>query len=217
MLKITNYTSAVLTCLMLANYTQANLSNYHIRSISVVGNYTLDDARIIHISGLDEKWTITREDLQQATNNLWTVGIFSDIKISILNHDNNTADLTISLNEYPRLKNLYVTGVDAFEADQIKDKINVEKYMLIAGYKLFSIRQNLKEFYISKGYLTVNIDTYIIPSDSGLANLIVRIEEGEEIEIEQIIKTLPLQTEPSQMGKFQPVNDTFRNVIHSGS
>ena len=187
MLNIIRYTFSVLTCLMLTSYAQANLSGFNIHSILVTGNYTLNEDRIVYISGLEEKWLINKEDLQQATKNLWSVGIFSDIQMHTINYGYNAVDLSICLEEYPRLNKIYISGTGEFGVDQIKGKINIEERMFVSTYKLWQIRQKLTELYISEGYLGAHINTYTIPSDSGGVNLIIHIDEGKEIEIEQIV------------------------------
>ena len=79
-----------------------------ITSIVVEGNDKSEPSTIRLNSGLIVGKEIAGEDIQQALKNLWSLKLFSDIKIFVANQTTTGIDLIIRVKEYPRLKSRYL-------------------------------------------------------------------------------------------------------------
>ncbi len=157
-----------------------------INTITIEGNKTADAGMIRLNSGLSAGLEITGEDLQDAIRNLWSLRIFSDVQIYLVNQTMNGLDLLIKVEEYPKLNEVIIEGYDELSEKEIKETINTYRSMVISPQKMFRMKKKLFEKYHDEGYLLakVNIDT--LPAARNRINLKVSIEEGNEVQVEKI-------------------------------
>ncbi len=180
--------AATLISILLSVFTvlHAQTQELKINSIQIEGNETADADMIRQNSGLSAGMVITGEDLQQATKNLWSLGIFSDIKIYVTNQSFDGIDLLIRVKEYPKLNQLKLSGYDELSKDDIEDEINTYSGMVVSSHKMFNIKKKLEKKYQEKGYLLaeVEIDTNYVAENR--VNMAIHIDEGEEVQVEKI-------------------------------
>jgi outer membrane protein insertion porin family len=157
-----------------------------ISSIVVEGNNKSEPSTIRLNSGLMVGKEITGEDIQQALKNLWSLKLFSDVNIYAANQTMDGIDLIIRVKEYPRLRKVEISGHDEIDIDEIEKEISVYRGMVVSPYKLFKIRKNIKNLYVSEGFLLVKIDVDTVAVEPGFVNITIDINEGEEVQIEKI-------------------------------
>jgi outer membrane protein insertion porin family len=157
-----------------------------ISSIVVEGNNKSEPSTIRLNSGLMVGKEITGEDIQQALKNLWSLKLFSDVKIYAANQTVDGIDLIIRVKEYPRLRKVEISGHDEIDVDEIEKEISVYRGMVVSPYKLFKIRKNIKNLYVKEGFLLVKIDVDTVAVEPGFVNISIDINEGEEVQIEKI-------------------------------
>ncbi|MCK4558383.1 MAG: outer membrane protein assembly factor BamA [Calditrichia bacterium] len=165
---------------------QAQHSEYYIGSIGVIGTNHVDRSQVLRISGLDKQDEITADGISQAIKDLWASGWFSDVKIYAIDPTKESIDLVIQVEENPRIAKLFISGYDELSKDQIKATFDTHYKMILTPYKLSKIKEKIEDLYISEGFLQAKVNTYTIPADSQLVNLIIDIDEGEEVEIGKI-------------------------------
>ena len=172
--------------LILAGVSTGQVRKVKIASIVVEGNEKSEASTIRLNSGLMVGKEISGEDIQQAIKNLWSLSLFSDIKILAANQTASGIDLIIRVKEYPRLRKVEIAGNDELEVEDIEKEIAVYRGMVITPYKLFKIQKTIKSQYLEEGFLLakVNVDTTSV--GPGLVNVVIDIEEGEEVQIERI-------------------------------
>ena len=171
---------------LLTGLSTAQVTKIKIASIAVEGNRTAEASSIRLNSGLIAGSEIAREDLQKAVKNLWSLGLFSDVKIFVTGQSAEGIDILIRVIEYPRLQTLEITGNDEIDSDDIDKEILTYKGMKVSSYKISKIRQKIKEMYIEEGYLLaeVNIDTTVV--QPGIVDMAINIDEGPEVQVERI-------------------------------
>lgn len=176
----------VFVLIVLVSLGQAQVRKIKILSIAVEGNKTAEASSIRLNSGLMAGKEITGEDIQKAIKNLWSLRIFSDVKIIAANQTDEGIELIIRVEEFPRLKKIEMSGNDEIDTDDIEKEISVYKGMTVSDYKIFKIKKTIKKLYADEGYLLaeINIDTTSAGPD--LVNLKIDIDEGEEVQVEQI-------------------------------
>ncbi len=172
--------------LMLLSSTQAQVQKVKISTVVVEGNKTADASSIRLNSGLMVGQEIGGEDIQNAVKNLWALGIFSDIQILVSDQTSAGLDLIIRVSEYPRLRKVEIKGNDEMDKEDIEKEIAVYKGMKVSDYKIYKVRQAIEKMYSKDGFLlaTVSVDT--ISADPGFVDLRVQINEGKEVQVEQI-------------------------------
>jgi len=171
---------------LLTGLSTAQVTKIKIASIAVEGNRTAEASSIRLNSGLIAGSEIAREDLQKAVKNLWSLGLFSDVKIFVTGQSAEGIDILIRVIEYPRLQTLEITGNDEIDSDDIDKEILTYKGMKVSSYKISKIRQKIKEMYIEEGYLLaeVKIDTTVV--QPGIVDMAINIDEGPEVQVERI-------------------------------
>lgn len=162
-----------------------------ILGISVEGNKQTDAAAIIRYSGLQvgEEFTPGGDKIRQAIKQLWSLGIFSDIKILLDNRVGDGVFLMVQVKEYPRLNDIVIKGNDELNDKDVKEQINLVKGQIVHPQDLSTLVYNLKKKYEEKGYLLAEIHPELKPvADTADApvNLVVNIDEGKEVKIKSI-------------------------------
>lgn len=165
---------------------------YEIGGIEVVGaNYT-DANGIIAISGLSVGKTIRipSDQISKAIRKLWKQGLFIDVNINIQKKIGDIVFLEIAVKEYPRFARHGYKGIPKGQHD---DANAATKRYLQKGraatpaMKLHAI-QALKQIYIEKGFLDVEIDV-TEQADAILKNSvrwIFNIKKGKRVRIAKI-------------------------------
>ncbi|MDZ4713167.1 MAG: outer membrane protein assembly factor BamA [bacterium] len=162
-------------------------TTYRIASIGTKGNKNYQTGTILSYSGLavGQEISIPSDDLREALNRLWNVGIFSDIQIYVDKKFGNEAYLTIQVEELPRVQSVEISGNDEYSKEDIREKINLVPGEVVSEQKLKDIQYNLEKFYAEEGYTLakVKVDQLI----SGNEALIrVKIVEGKELTVRNI-------------------------------
>jgi outer membrane protein insertion porin family len=187
----------ILILLILGHAFSQEQKIYRILGISVEGNVTAQPSAIIANSGLrvgDEisltivgSNIIAGDKIRSAIKQLWALRIFKDIQIVVDNQVGDGVYLLIKVKEYPRLDNIIIEGNDEISDKDIKNKINLIRGQVIAENRLTSVIQKIKRMYEEKGYLLAKIETEIIPTRRGRANLKLKIDEGKKVSVRKII------------------------------
>ncbi len=178
-------TSLLFVLFLVANI-QAQVTKIKIASIAIEGNRTAEASSIRLNSGLMVGDEVNREDLQKAVKNLWSLGLFSDIKIYVANQGVDGIDLLLKVKEYSRLNKVILEGNDEIDSDDIEKEILVYKGMKVSAYKISKIRQTIKNMYLEEGYLLAEIKIDTVAVSAGIVNLDIIINEGEEVQVEKI-------------------------------
>ncbi|HET6245513.1 MAG: BamA/TamA family outer membrane protein [Bacteroidetes bacterium] len=180
--------------LPLGDYEDINYENpqeYEIGGITIKGVEHLDKNVLILLSGLvvGEKISIPGEKTAIAIETLWEQGLFSDVKISATNIQNNIIFLEIELEERPRLSKFSFKGVRKTEADNLREKIKLIKGNVVTPNLLATTKNTVKEYFVEKGFYNVEVNIQEV-TDTTLKNnviLIIDVEKNNKVKIGEII------------------------------
>ncbi|MCK4978832.1 MAG: hypothetical protein KAS62_00480, partial [Candidatus Delongbacteria bacterium] len=137
-------------------------------------------------SGLGKGEKIYGEDIQNAIRKLWGLNLFSDVIIEAKNIDDSKIFLKIILEEFPRLNNVKIIGIEEFNEEDIEPLIKLRKGQILKKSNLTDIGNIIKDFYRSENYLLAEVDFKTEHLNEKEVNLTVTIDEGKEIFIETI-------------------------------
>jgi outer membrane protein insertion porin family len=165
----------------------AQQKTYKILGLSADGMVTADRSTVVLSSGLREGMVITvpGEETQKAISQLWSLGIFSDVRIAIDRELPDGVYLKISVQEYPRLDRLVFTGNEEFDADALQGKVGLRRGHILRPQDFDRIRKRVLADYTEKGYLLATVDFHILPDslNPNSAVLEVAIDEGAEVQV----------------------------------
>ena len=167
------------------------IRTYTIKGISVTGVTSLDRSVLVTISGLrvGDEIEIPGERLGRAINNLWKQGLFGDVQIRATQVVGTDIWLEFYLAERPRLTRYDISrGIKKNDADDIRDKLKLQKGRVVTESLKATIRAAIKNFYVEKGY--ADIETRITEfKDSSERNGVVLkldIRPGKKLKIAKI-------------------------------
>ncbi|MFM2206825.1 MAG: hypothetical protein RL213_800 [Bacteroidota bacterium] len=137
----------------------ASPKEYVIGGVMVTGTKYLDESVLISISNLPvgDSIQVPGERIAQAIQNLWKQGLFSDIRIYVTRIQGPLIFLELRLQERPRLSKFSFKGVTKSEADKIREQINLERDRVITENVLSTTSNKVKDYYVDKGYLDVEV------------------------------------------------------------
>lgn len=164
--------------------------DYTIAGITVSGVKFLEPNALIGISGLriGQKVSIPGEQITAAVKKLWDQGLFSDVRISIVNQDDENVWLDIYLQERPRLSTLKFEGIRKSEETDLIEKLSLPSGSQVTAHLLNRAEKTIKDHYIEKGFLntTVNIVQKDDPDMPNNVILNIIIDKHEKVKIEKI-------------------------------
>lgn len=163
-----------------------------IGGIKLVGTTFSDENTIISVSGLrvGGKITLPGEDIARALRALWKLRLFTDVQILEENRIGDIIFLRIEVKERPRFARHTFRGVKKGTHEDLTEIVNkfLVKGTIITENGLASCVNGLKEYFIEKGYLDVEV-TVEEESDAQLVNavrLAFNIDRKKKVRISKI-------------------------------
>ncbi|MBT8380781.1 MAG: outer membrane protein assembly factor BamA [Ignavibacteria bacterium] len=141
-------------------FSQGIQQSYNILGISVQGNKSADATTIIANSGLKvgNEIQIPGDQTLSAIRQLWTLNIFSDVRILIERKINDGVFLLIKVEEYPRLERVAIDGNDEIDTEDIEQKITFLRGTVISPQGISKLKLRIKDLYAEEGYLNAKIE-----------------------------------------------------------
>lgn len=164
---------------------------YTIGGIKVAGNRYYDEALIISISGMavgDEVVIPGGDNFSKAITNLWKQNLFNNVELYITKLDGNVIYIEFTVQERPRLSNVFFRGIRKGESEDLEGKIGIAKSQVITENRRRTAVENIKKYYFDKGYQLVDVDVLetIDGTGQGLSILTFNINKGKKVKISDI-------------------------------
>ncbi len=163
---------------------------YVVREVTVSGINYLDPIVIRSSSGLEpgRRITVPGDDITQAIDKLWGLGLFSDIKITASRTEGNEIDLDIMLQEPPRLSVLNIEGLKRSELTDIEEKLKLRAGSLITENTINNSKDIIRNYFIEKGFFNTSVDVRMEedPSVPNRVNLHIDVDKNERVRISEI-------------------------------
>lgn len=174
----------------LNNIDYTNPKTYEIGGVTVTGVQFLDHNVLVALSGLQvgQKIDVPGEKISKAVANLWEQGLFSDVEIKATKIVADKIFLDIFLQERPRLSAFYFKGIKKSQATDIKEKLSLVRGTQVTKNKIQRALNVIKNFYIDKGYLDVDVNV-VEKNDTALNNHVIlgfEIKKNNRVKISQI-------------------------------
>lgn len=164
---------------------------YVVGPITVSGTKYLDRKVLVLLSGLSEgeKIQVPGEAITEAIHKLWDQGLFSNVNISVVKVVDDKIFLNIDLQERPRLSKYAIKGVKKSDANDIRESIQLIKGKVVTDNLIVSTENLIKDHYIDKGFLNVEVQTEM-ENDSTLPNNVIlkfNVNRKKKVKIAKII------------------------------
>lgn len=163
---------------------------YRISHVRVQGNQSTRTQFIINTSGLVEGKVITYpgDDIPNAINRLFQVGLFSDVKVFIENQSLTSLGILIQVAEQPRMLEYRIEGVKKSEAEDLEDLISLVQGAAITDANLVQAKRTIIRFFKEKGLWGTEVVTRIEDSEEieNRSILYFDVKKGKKLEIKDI-------------------------------
>ena len=163
---------------------------YRISNVRVQGNQSTRTQFIINTSGLVEGKVITYpgDDIPNAINRLFQVGLFSDVKVFIENQSLTSLGILIQVVEQPRMLEYRIEGVKKSEADDLEDLISLVQGAAITDANLVQAKRTIIRFFKEKGLWGTEVVTRVEDSEEieNRSILYFDVKKGKKLEIKDI-------------------------------
>lgn len=163
---------------------------YRISHVRVQGNQSTRTQFIINTSGLVEGKVITYpgDDIPNAINRLFQVGLFSDVKVFIENQSFTSLGILIQVVEQPRMLEYRIEGVKKSEADDLEDLISLVQGAAITDANLVQAKRTIIRFFKEKGLWGTEVVTRVEDSEEieNRSILYFDVKKGKKLEIKDI-------------------------------
>jgi outer membrane protein insertion porin family len=158
---------------------EVTVSVQHLEPIAVRGASGLEPGRRITIPG---------DDITQALEKLWGMGLFSDVKIITTRIEGTEIDLHILLQEPPRLSVMNIRGLRNSEESDIRDKLKLRTGSQITENTLNNTKDIIEMHFIEKGFLNtvVEINKEDDPTLPNRVNLNIDVNKNDRVRISEI-------------------------------
>ncbi|MCF7824257.1 MAG: outer membrane protein assembly factor BamA [Candidatus Marinimicrobia bacterium] len=153
-----NYTLYLLGFILIASASLGQqAATIKIASIDVIGTKTATPEVVISASGLAVGEEANQEAFADAVKQLWSLGLFSDVKILTEQKQVAGAFLIISVEEYPRLDKVVLEGNKKIKKDDIEEALEIHPGQPLTPYIVYESQRIIQKLYYDKGYLLAEI------------------------------------------------------------
>ena len=163
---------------------------YTIGGIEVTGAKRYNSQTILTTSGLKvgDEIEIPSEKFSAIIHKLWGYKLFSDINIYIQRVEGDTVFLELAIRETPSLVDVKVSGINQKKADAILKDAEIKKGVKVNESLIANTKNYIVNKYRKDGYLNtkVTINTKVDTTDANGVDMLIHIDKGPKIKIDQI-------------------------------
>ena len=157
--------------------------NLLVLGVEVEGNRRLTQEDIMRNARLYEGMTIKGDEIQKSIKRLWKINRFGDIQIFVTEETEDGIYLLVKVSEYPTLDSYTFSGSKKSKRT-LDEEIELSTGQVLTDKSLFDAMQSIREFYISKHYHNVEVDTILISGeDINSQKVEFKILEGKKLKI----------------------------------
>ena len=157
-----------------------------ISKVEVSGNRSVNQSLIVNMSGLVVGSELRPTTIQEAIKRIYAMNLFSDIQIEGEEQEDGVK-LVIVVKEFPRVKEIEISGNRKIKRQDIDEKINITAGKVISQVDVKSAVDGIKSLYNEKGYLSAQIRSELILTDTPREVILAfEIDEGRKVKIKKI-------------------------------
>ncbi len=159
-----------------------------IASIDVIGTKTAAPDVIIASSGIRVGGSYGGEELADAIRQIWSLGLFSDVKLISDRESPEGIYMVISVEEYPRLSNIVLEGNKKIKKEDIEEAIGMYPGQPLTPYLVYEGHRLIQNLYYEKGYLLAEIvPTTFEGEKENSRGVKFDIEENSKVKVGEIV------------------------------
>lgn len=153
-----------------------------VKNVTIIGNNRIQEETIIEYGKIIKNKNYSIDELNDIQKNIFDTGFFKNINLSIKNNV-----LNISVVENPLIDFFSIQGeLNDDKTNKLYEKIKLGSNKIYSEYLLKQDLEIIKEFYLSDGYLDIEVTPRISFLEDKKVNILVTINKGEQKKIHRI-------------------------------
>lgn len=182
------------TTLLFSQKIEINYSSpqeYEISGINVKGIKYLNTEVLVQLSGLKvgDKIEVPGERFSNSIDKLWRHGLFSDVKILADSARDGKLYITFELLERPRVSNVFVTGLNKTEREDIEEMIELKRGGQATDNLINNTKIQIKKHFAEKAYFNTQVDVSL-KNDTNILNAViayVHVDKNKKIKVNSLV------------------------------
>lgn len=164
---------------------------YIVGGIQVDGVNYLDPNIVKLFTGIytGQEITLPGDEITESIQKLWDQKLFTEIEVILTEIKDNKVYLLYRLQENPRLFEFEIRGLRKGKAKNLREELTLQGGDMITENLLQRTENEIKEYYIDKGYLNVAVtmETVPAPDRKNMVVLIINVDPGTRTKISEIV------------------------------
>ncbi len=190
---------AVLTLLILGSFSQIKAQDrvpfdqgkkYILADVVLTNKISFNDQTVVTFAGLEkgQEITVPGEQISNAIKKLGKLGLFDEISFYVNRIQNDSIYLDLEINELPKLGNVKFVGIKKNKTDALIKDNGLTKSKVVNENLITTTKNYIENKYKKDGYYNtkVNINVAKDTSTVNQVNMVVNVDKGEKIKINEI-------------------------------
>lgn len=163
---------------------------YILADVNLVGKLSFNSQTVVTFAGLEkgQEITVPGEEISNAIKKLGKLGLFDEISFYINKIQNDSIYLDLQMEELPKLNDVKFLGVKKGKVESLIKDTGLDKGKVVNENLITTTKNYIENKYKKDGFFNtkVNINTTKDTSAVNIVNMLVRIDLGEKVKIEEI-------------------------------
>lgn len=191
--------SLLLTLLLFGSFQQVKAQEniplnqgkkYILADVALVGKLSFNSQTVVTFAGLEkgQEVTVPGEELSNAIKKLGKLGLFDEISFYVNKIQNDSIYLELHLEELPKLNQVKFTGIKKNKTEDLIKDTGLNQGKVVNENLITTTKNYIENKYKKSGYFNtkVAINTVIDTSAVNLVNMLVKVDLGEKVKIDEI-------------------------------
>ncbi len=155
---------------------------YNVNKVNIIGNERVDSEAIKAHIVYDHKAQMTDEGINTTLSNLYELGYFKDVKVTVKNKV-----LVITVKENPSVNVVAFEGNDELSDDVLKAETNIRPRNFFTVSAVKNAVKKIKRIYRYKGYFLAKVEPKIINRPQNRVDIVFEIDEDKKTKVGKIV------------------------------
>ena len=164
----------------------AAAANYQIADVVIAGTDRVSNASIRSVLNIVPGQIVTSEEIDQALRDIFALGRFDDVSAEVTERD-GVSILTFTVRERPLLREVRLEGFDELSEEDLRKLISITTPALYDPAQVAATVEAFRQAYIEEGHHAAKIEPLVTTDENNEAILTLKIDEGENILVGNIV------------------------------
>ena len=163
---------------------------YILADVTLVGELSFNSQTVVTFAGLEkgQEVTIPGEELSNSIKKLGKLGLFDEISFYVNKIQNDSIYLELHLEELPKLNQVKFVGIKKSKTEELIKDTGLTEGKVVNENLITTSKNYIENKYKKNGFFNtkVAINTVKDTSSVNIVNMLVKIDLGEKVKIDEI-------------------------------